>query len=290
MFNGIFSADSRCERSLQLCERKLGNCQTENLALADQVSVLCETNDKLAQNNEQLVSDLMICKGDRDKYRKLYQECQQGGNSEDLQELKDIIALMEDGPGAPKDPLRVITLAQMVQLLDKTLGDHFRNCPGRMFSDADWLVATREDIQIYLDYYSMFWLPKIKPYTVVEWKKLDGSTVKVWQRDCDDFSDFFQGFPALHVDWTGLPWGTMWAQVEGWIQGSHAFNFTVARNGDYKEQGIDGLYLYLIEPQGKNAMWVPTRDGDEIKVAEVDRLVMQPAATFKISQLNNIKV
>lgn len=282
MFNGIFSADSRCERSLQLCERKLSTCQTENLALVEQISNSCEENDRLKQSIE-------VCKEDRDKYRKLYQECQQGNNNQDLKELKDIIALMEEGPGAPKDPLRVITLNQMVQLLDKTLGARFQNSRGRMFSDADWLVATREDIQFYLDYYSMFWLPKIKPYTVVDWEKLDGSTVKIWQRDCDDFADFFQGFPALHVDWVGLPWGIMWGQVEGWLQGSHAFNFTVARTDDYKEQGTNGLSLYLIEPQVGQSMWVPTRSGN-VEVAEVERLVMQPASIFKIKNLTNIKV
>ena len=266
-----------CQNKLGLCENTLRVCKSENIsfaealsealgessALRDKVDTLTQTNDTLIAENDLLVAQ--------------------------KSELDEVVRLMEDGPGDPQDPLRVLTLDLMIQKLGITYSDVFHGCHTRMFADSDWLIASRRDVQFYLDYYSMFWLPKIKPYTILEFTKLDGTVVRLMIRNCDEFCDFFQGFPALHLPWSGLPWGIFWGEVQGWISGYHAFNWTMYYTDGYDENGIAGIETSIIEPQGKNSMWVPTRDG-EVKVTVADRLVAQPAAMFTVNSLGAIKV
>ena len=236
---------------------KLKACQAENNVLRAQVAVLQDRVDELIGS---------------------------------VTQQQEIISLMEDGPGAPKTTPRVLTWSVLNQKLLDVFGERYPTCPTKLFSDADWLVSTVKDVQFYIDYYSMFWLPKISPYKVVEWTKLDGTKVRIWARDCDDFSDFLQGVPTMHLDWVGLPWGIMWAEIEGaFISGYHAFNWTVTMKEGFDELDPDGLDMWLIEPQGKNSMWVPTSQGD-ISITVADRLVAQPMAAFKVKSIGMIKV
>ena len=239
--------------------------------------------ERLKQCNE----NLTVCEKNNEVLRLKISDLEKKLKDKDSDSTA-IVELMEKGPGPPKKPVCVLTGNLMIEKVTRVFGDIYLDCPSKLWSDSDWLLGQIEDVQLYLDYYSMFWLPKIRPYTILDWTMLDGTTKRIWVRDCDDFTDFLVGINVLHLPWCGFPWGMMWADVDGWIDGYHAFGWTIAANSSFNEKSINGLDLYLIEPQGKNSYWVPTRDA-KVKVTEVNRFVAQPAANYTVTSMSVIK-
>ena len=165
--------------------------------------------------------------------------------------------LLTEGPEIPdQSKVKWLQASYIEAVLTDALGAPFANLPleKRFWSDSDFLVCPADQIQLFLDYYTMFWLPNINPYTILKWTKLNGENVDIWAVDCDDFADFLQGLPTINSKWACFPWGTMWGVVGGSMNGGHAFNWIVCCDDDYKEESpsvtpTKGLKLYLIEPQ-----------------------------------------
>ncbi len=218
-------------------------------------------------------------------------ESEVGAYDGKIDELLSVVNLMENGPGAPSlDRMRVLSRDVMHQELTEVFGERYTGCPHVLLSDGDWLVGPKQDMDFYLDYYSMFWLPKLKPYKIIEWTRLDSTKVQIWARDCDDFSDFLQGVPTMHLDRTPLPWGQMWGKVEGaFISGGHAFNFMLTCDESFDEVTTAGLETWLIEPQKGRGWSVPTPEGP-LDVYQVASYRLRPMADFTVLEIWFMKV
>lgn len=262
---------------------KLEQCENERQALK-------EANRILNERNEDLV----------DAVARLEQEkkeaCDSLGNAMDrigeledhVSDLNGIVSLMEDGPGEPQGPLRVLSRDLINSKLTEVFGPVYQECQIRLFSDGDWVVPPRSDMSFYLDYFTMFWLPKLKPYTVIEVTRLDGTVVQIWARDCDDYADFLQGIPTMHLAWTPMPWGQFWGDVQGIVTGTHAFNWFITCTEEFDEVSINGLELWMIEPQRGQGWTVESAPG--VTVYPVVGFIARPMSMFTVERIWMCKV
>lgn len=166
---------------------------------------------------------------------------------DDLLALSDLLV---KGPPTP-DPasLRWLPHNFIDETMTRQLGVKYSACTARHFSEADWVVTTVAEMKRFIDYYAMFWMKNIH-YVTQEFTKLNGEKVTIWMNDCDNYSDFFKGLPAINPNWACFPWAQIWAEVQGiLLAGGHAFNCFIAHDGTYNEASSNGLKAYLLEPQ-----------------------------------------
>ena len=176
-------------------------------------------------------------------------------------ELMATAELLKHGPTPPDmTKVRWLPQAYIDQVMTAQLGTKYSQCSAKHFSESDYLVCSKEEMRRFIDYYAFFWMPNIK-YVTQQWKKLDGSQVEIWMNDCDNYSDFFKGIPAINANWACFPWGQIWAQVQGIaMAGGHAFSTLICCDENYKETSIAGLKAYLLEPQmAGGGPWPATR-------------------------------
>jgi hypothetical protein len=271
-----------CQDDLTQCEVDLSKCNNDKLMLDKQLDT--ETANYIAARDE------------RDDYKMLLENS--NANIASLQkqynDLTDLQKLLTEGPPIPdQGKVRWLQASYIEAVLSEGLGPAFDNLPfeKRFWSDSDYLVCPRESIQLFLDYYTMFWLPNINPYTVTKWTKLNGTTVDIWALDCDDFADFLKGLPAINPKWSCFPWGIMWGQVEGlFIAGGHAFDFVVCCTDEYKEESpsltpTKGLKLYIIEPQAGQQWSVNTPVGMIVRAAITGYQLKEVKGFFNVKEV-----
>ena len=211
------------------------------------------------KQNSQCVADLAACKVDlkaaddqlvivQDEMNKV--ELSLAASLKERDELLKLSKLLTEGPEIPdQSKVRWLPQSYIHEVLARQLGDKYNLCPAKHFSESDYLVTTAMEMKRFIDYYAMFWMPNIR-YVTQQWKKLDGSQVEIWMNDCDNYSDFFKGLPAINPNWACFTWGQIWAQVAGpMLAGGHAFNFLLCRDDTYNEANSLGLKAYLLEPQ-----------------------------------------
>ena len=248
---------SDCEQKLGQCQLDLGDCQTK---LGDMQASYDELTEEFAIANVE--------------------------NSKLKGELARM-NLLKAGPEPPaEDKLRTITGQQMNDLLYAKLGQKYLQAP-HFFSDELWFVTASTEVDRYLKFFKENWLPMLNPYTVIEWKNMSGQTVQIYSRDCDDFADFFQGVASLYLGWSGVAWGNIWAVVNGlFMSGGHAFNFVPTYRDTYNEVGINGLDLWLIEPQYSSG-W--TVNGKPMSAqSELLGYELKPASVFALYNVESI--
>ena len=276
--------ETQCQTALAACKYDLA---AKNIVVSAYFRQLTEANKALATLTQQL------------------QECQQASSADLLalikerDELLKLSKLLTEGPEIPdQSKVRWLQASYIQALLYESFPVPMQklSIDLQLWSDSDYLVCPAASIQLFLDYYTMFWLPNIKPYTVIKWTKLDGTTVDIWALDCDDFSDFLQGIPALNPKWSCFPWGVMWGQVEGiLLSGGHAFNWIVCCTDEYQEVSpsmtpTKGLKLYIIEPQ-VGQQWSVNTPAGQITKAEVTGYVLkEPGAGFNVKEIWMTKV
>lgn len=233
------AGSSTSEQKLGVCQLDLGDCQKK---LGD----ITESYDELTEEFALVNVANSKLKGELAK-----------------------LNLLKAGPEPPPESnLRTITGAQMNDLLAAKLGQKYLQAP-HFFSDDPWFVTTSAEIDRYNAFYKNVWLPILNPYTVVKWKALNGQVYDIATRDCDDFADHYQGITATYLGWSGIAWGNIWAVVKGlFMAGAHAFNFVPTYRDVYNEVGINGLDLWLIEPQSSGGWTVAGRRGDLTAVVE----------------------
>lgn len=228
------------------------------------------------------------------------QDCQQGSGAQliaiikERDELIKLSRLLTEGPEIPdQSKVRWLQASYIQACLYEAFPVPMQklSIDLQLWSDSDYLVCPADQIQLFLDYYTMFWLPNIKPYTVISWTKLNGEKVDIWALDCDDFADFLQGIPALNPKWSCFPWGIMWGQVEGiLLSGGHAFNAMVCCTDEYKEESpsmtpTKGLKFYVIEPQIGQQWNVNTPIGQITKGEITGYILKEPRAGFNIKDI-----
>ena len=208
-------------------------------------------------------------------------------------ELDTINTNLNKGPEPPgEDKIRVLNASLLQTLLANVLGDKYTKCPAKHFSDTDYLVCPKEDVERWLEFFGKFWLPKIKPYRIVKWKKLDGTEVEIYAVDCDDFSDAFQGITAVYEKWAPFPWGEFWGLIEGpSMMGGHAFCWVVTCDESFDEKSVDGLKLHIIEPQWSESWVAGTEMMSHQKFVRVDELrLAEMSPAYEIKELWMVKV
>jgi hypothetical protein len=253
----------QCLTALGTSNEQLGNAQA---ALGSTQAELKEANNAIAVLTQNL------------------QECHQGSGAELLAVIKErdellkLSNLLTEGPDVPdQSKVRWLPLAYIDALLTTQLGTKYTQCTSKHYSEDNYVVCSKWDMEQFIQYYAMFWMPHIK-YVTQQWKKLNGSQVEIWMNDCDNYSDFFKGLPAINPNWACFPWGQVWAEVEGWMSGGHAFNILVCCDDTYNETSIAGLHAYLLEPQmAGGGLWPAARP-----VGYVLRELKEVAGFFQI--------
>jgi hypothetical protein len=212
-------------------------------------------------------------------------------------ELQRRHTLMIEGPEPPSaDRLRVLELEVLDRFLAETLGDVFIQCPCKLWSDASWLVTTKEELDRYLAYIGEYWLPHVKPYTVLEWERLSGESEEIAAVDCDDFEAFLKGITVPHGGdrriWSALPWAGTWGEID-YLGGTawHAFHFHVTFTEGFDETGPEGLEFWWLEPQTLDT-WTEVEKGIARLVGEVVGVSRQPVPswTYQVHQLRKFEV
>jgi len=250
---------------LEDLDKKLGECNENNEQVIKDLNEAVERANEAISERDQAVDAL-------------------GAQMAKHNELSRVHSLMIEGPEPPPEAdMRVLPSQIMQQLLLDRFGQIYTNALSQgaiKLSDGDWLTAEESHLGRYLEYYTEYWLPRFGPYYVLTWKKLDGTEVEIWVRNCDDWADFLHGLPGLHHHfWSGLPWGLFWGKVIGLLMaGYHAFNWHVCWHGNYDETSITGLNLFLIEPQ-KGKQWTVNM-GMPVTVHEVVGLVPREVKGF----------
>ena len=275
----------------------------ENAQLIQQLSDLKGQYNTIVISLAQRDIALRTCNDLTIDLTKNLQDCQNSGSlaavTKERDELLKLSKLLTEGPEIPdQSNVRWLQASYIQTCLYEAFPAQMQKVPLEMqlWSDSDYLVCPADQIQLFLDYYTMFWLPNIKPYTVTKWTKLDGTTVDIWALDCDDFSDFLQGIPALNPKWACFPWGIMWANVEGlFMAGGHAFNFVVCCDDNYTEESpsltpTKGLKLYIIEPQQGQQWSVNTPAGMIVKTAITGYQLKEVKGFFNVKEIWMTKV
>ena len=243
------------------CEGKLATCTGQLAKSNEAYDKVTEENVRLNTTNTQLIGQLAA------------------------------LNMLKMGPVPPSEnKLRVINGAQLNDLLFAKLGQIYASAP-HFFSDDIYQITTAPETDRYLRFYEKNWLPILNPYTVLEWRMLNGQVVKIYIRDCDDFADHFQGVASTYLGWSGIAWGNIWAVVNGlFLSGGHAFNFVPTYREEYNEVGINGLDLWLIESQTSGAWTVNGKRGDTTAIVEYyERKPLEVMALYNLESVMMVK-
>jgi len=198
---------------------------------------------------------------------------------------------LTNGPEPPAtESLRVINTDLLHQLFANRLGQRYADLysQGKVFwSDLNFLVPQKPDVDRYLRYLKDYWLPIVKPYTVIEWERLDGDVVDIAQCDCDNFAGWYKYKDAEHGLWAALAKTLMWAVVTGpLLKGYHAFDSQPTWEEPYNEQSIEGLELWNMEPQVLGTWPVEVPGIGRARVGQVVNIVPKPTAgAFTITSM-----
>jgi len=223
--------DTQCQADLAAAKQELETCQDAEDVLTMKVSSLTTQISTLSTALMTKTAEADSLQSERD-------------------ELLKLSKLLTEGPDIPDmSKVRWLPQAYIDTILNLQMGTKYTLCPAKHFAESDYLVCSKEEMTRFIQYYAMFWMPHIK-YVTQQWNKLDGSQVEIWMNDCDNYSDFFKGIPAINANWACFPWGQVWADVQGFtMAGGHAFNILICCDDTYKETSAVGLKAYLLEPQ-----------------------------------------
>jgi len=251
---------------------KLKQCQDERGALA----ALVETQNNLIEG---LQDDLLECRCGN-AVTELEKRIRELEGS--VAQLTTTNLLLTGGPPQPADSDLRVAESWLLELLYQ---DRFgAKYPAGLtaFSDQAFWVCRKENVDVYCAYLRDIWLPHVKPYTVVNWKKLNGDDVQIYQIDCDNFASFGKGITAAHGRWAGLAWNVMWANVRGvFMAGPHAFENISTWEDGYDEEHIDHLEHWTLEPQVMQTWEVELPMGTA-EVGQVIDVLPVPAAGFGV--------
>lgn len=200
-----------------------------------------------------------------------------------LDDANGKITLLTEGPEPPAAAnLRVITTGLLHTLSADRLGARYTDLhiAGKVFwSDTNFLISQKPDLDRHCLYLREHWLPIVKPYTVIEWVRLDGDVVDIAQCDCDNFAGWWKYKDAEHGLWAALAKTLVWAVVTGpLMKGYHAFGTQPTWAEPYNEQSIKGLELWTMEPQVLRVWPVEVPGIGIAKIGQVVDIVPKPTA------------
>jgi len=202
------------------------------------------------------------------------------------------LILTEGPPPPPREKTRVLSMKLLDQFLVEKLGEKYARCPGKHFSDLDYLVTFREEWERLNQFFVEHWLPRIKPYLVIKWRRLDGTEAHIYARDCQQFGSFYYAFPALYEGWTAFCRAELWGRIRLSESrfGGHAYNGLVFCDETFDEKTTKGLRLCYAEPQVGDIWRVPY-EGGELELSDVKGMEIRDLTpeSFQVEEFWMIK-